>query len=150
MGDGMKTQKITLFIVLGIFLSILIGVTIYSFSGKEEEKEEITPPTYSPQNAQDYTRVDDIAINDDNVDKNTLIKFNDYLYALATKDIIIEGDLLYTWGYIDYLTDKENVPIRNSETNDVNYLGLKVVRFSYDELIVEKNNEAILFRAIAH
>ncbi len=73
-----------------------------------------------------------------NTDSKTLIRYNLGLYAIATDDYIIEGDILVNYGTISKLTD--GIPTIDLQTNDNNFLNASIVRVSYEELVVKNKD----------
>ena len=131
-------------------LFILAAIVFMNNSSNEETNKNVVnekPKIYKPQNGTTYTKIADANLTSSNADVHTLIKYGLELYGLAN-DQDIEGDLLTTYGTISKITSKENIPINDLETNSEEFYGAIIVRISYEEIIVEQNNNVYKFYRI--
>ena len=71
------------------------------------------------------------------------------MFGLAKNDVVIQGDSYSDFGTIDKLTDTQNIPIHHLETNNKTYYQGKIVRASYYEIVIQKNNKVYLFKRIS-
>ena len=147
MSDDMN-KKIMIFI-LSLFGALTLLATIFFFGNKNEDvvKNE-EPKVVEPQNRDSYVKISDTDLSSSKADVHILIKYSLGLYAKATDNLEIEGDLLVNFGTIDKLTDSDNVPINDLETNSKEFYKAIIVRYSYDELIVQKDDLVYRFYRI--
>ena len=141
-------KKIMIFF-LTVFGSLLLLATflfIKNQGGQEVIEEE--PKIKEPQNSNDYIKIADADLKSDKADVHTLVKYGLGLYGLATDDYEIEGDLLVNYGTISKLTDVENIPINELETNSRRFYGAIIVRISYEELVVQQDDVVYKFYRI--
>ena len=142
-------KKKIMFIFLGTFAFLFILAAVLFTNNQEDERPVLKdePKVYKPQNGTTYTKIADANLTSSNADVHTLIKYGLELYGLANNQDI-EGDLLTTYGTISKITSKENIPINDLETNSEEFYGAIIVRISYEEIIVEQNNNVYKFYRI--
>ena len=144
-------NKKIMIIVLSLFGCLFIVATILFISNKNEENPEIIKEpkeVVEPQNSNQYVKIDDANLSSTKADVHILIKYSLGLYAKATDNYEIEGDILVNYGNISKLTAKDNIPINDLETNSEEFLNASIVRYSYDELVIKKNNDFYKFYRI--
>ena len=136
---------------LSVFGVLALGATFLFFSNRKDDEviEEVKEEEkFEPQNSNYYINIDDTNLESDKADVHTLIKYSLGLYGLAIDDYEIEGDMINSYGKINKITDKENIPINDLETNSREFLNSEIVRISYDEIIVKKNKNFYKFYRI--
>ncbi len=144
-------NKKIMIIVLSLFGCLFIVATVLFISNKNEENPEIIKEpkeVVEPQNSNQYVKIDDANLSSTKADVHILIKYSLGLYAKATDNYEIEGDILVNYGNIDKLTDKESIPINDLETNSIEFLYASIVRYSYDELVIKKDDDFYKFYRI--
>lgn len=143
-------NKKIIIIVASIFAFLVILATILFFSNSKNEtnNEEEQPEVVEPQNNNSYVKIADSNLTSDKADVHILIKYSLGLYALATDNLGIEGDILYNFGTIEKLTNEENIPINDLETNSKDFYKASIVRYSYDELIINQDDDYYRFYRI--
>lgn len=144
-------NKKIMIIVLSLFGCLFIVATVLFISNKNEENPEIIKEpkeVVEPQNSNQYVKIDDANLSSTKADVHILIKYSLGLYAKATDNYEIEGDILVNYGNISKLTAKDNIPINDLETNSEEFLNASIVRYSYDELVIKKNNDFYKFYRI--
>lgn len=77
-----------------------------------------------------------------------LVKFNNNLYGKSYGVIDYDKNLDGPVGVIDKLTDKENIPKYNGETNTKEIFNAQVDYASEVMLVLNYNNEYVLFEKI--
>ena len=124
-------KKIMIFI-LSLFGALTLLATIFFFSNKNEDvvKNE-EPKVVEPQNRDSYVKISDTDLSSSKADVHILIKYSLGLYAKATDNLEID-----------------NVPINDLETNSKEFYKAIIVRYSYDELIVQKDDLVYRFYRI--
>lgn len=144
-------NKKIMIIVLSLFGCLFIVATVLFISNKNEENPEIIKEpkeVVEPQNSNQYVKIDDANLSSTKADVHILIKYSLGLYAKAVDNYEIEGDILVNYGNISKLTAKDNIPINDLETNSEEFLNASIVRYSYDELVIKKNNDFYKFYRI--
>ncbi len=144
-------NKKIMIIVLCLFGFLAIIATVLFITNKNEENSvlnEEPKEIVEPQNAPYYIKIEDANISSSNADIHILVKYSQGLYAKATDNSEIEGDLLKNYGTINKLTNKENIPINELETNSEEFLHAFIVRYSNDELVIQKDEEIYKFYRI--
>ena len=144
-------NKKIMIIVLSLFGCLFIVATVLFISNKNEENPEIIKEpkeVVEPQNSNQYVKIDDVNLSSTKADVHTLVKYSLGLYAKATDNYEIEGDILVNYGNIDKLTDKESIPINDLATNSIEFLNASIVRYSYDELVIKKDDDFYKFYRI--
>ena len=144
-------NKKIMIIVLSLFGCLFIVATVLFISNKNEENPEIIKEpkeVVEPQNSNQYVKIDDANLSSTKADVHILIKYSLGLYAKATDNYEIEGDILVNYGNISKLTAKDNIPINDLETNDEDFYGAYIVRYSYEELIIQKDKNVYRFYRI--
>lgn len=79
-----------------------------------------------------------------------LVRFNDNLYGKSFSVIDYDKNPDGPVGVIDKLTDKENIPKYNDETNTEEILNAKVDYASDNMIVLNYNNEYVLFEKIEY
>ncbi len=144
-------NKKIMIIVLSLFGCLFIVATVLFISNKNEENSGIIEEPkeiIEPQNSNQYVKIDDANLSSTKADVHTLIKYSLGLYAKAVDNYEIEGDILVNYGKISKLTAKDNIPINDLETNSEEFLNASIVRYSYDELVIKKDNDFYKFYRI--
>ena len=93
-------------------------------------------------------KLSDLKIKVDGVDATKLVKFNDTIYGQSFSVIDYAGNLNKTIGQIDYLIEVIYLPHINGETNYSKFLGAGVLEANEKTMVLNINNEAVLFNAI--
>ena len=144
-------NKKIMIIVLSLFGCLFIVATVLFIINKNEENSGIIEEpkeVIEPQNSNQYVKIDDANLSSTKADVHILIKYSLGLYAKAVDNYEIEGDILVNYGNISKLTAKDNIPINDLETNSEEFLNASIVRYSYDELVIKKNNDFYKFYRI--
>ena len=143
-------NKKIMIIVLSLFGCLFILATVLFISNKNEENPGIVEESkeIEPQNSNQYIKIDDANLSSTKADVHTLVKYSLGLYAKATDNYEIEGDILVNYGNISKLTNKDNIPINELETNSKEFLNASIVRYSYEQLVIKKNNDFYKFYRI--
>ena len=144
-------NKKIMIIVLSLFGCLFIVATVLFISNKNEENSGIIEEPkeiIEPQNSNQYVKIDDANLSSTKADVHILIKYSLGLYAKATDNYEIEGDILVNYGNISKLTNKDNIPINELETNSKEFLNAFIVRYSYDELVIQKDDDVYKFYRI--
>lgn len=87
-------------------------------------------------------------LKSDESDVTMLVKFNNILYGKSYAIIDYAGDLNKYIGTIDLLIDEAYIPALNGETNRQEFLNTKILQADENQLVINYNNEAILFNSI--
>lgn len=87
-------------------------------------------------------------LKSDEVSTEILVKYNGNLYGKAYSVIDYAGNPDGPVGVIDKLTDKENIPKYDCETNTEEILNANVDSSSEDAVVLQYNNEYVLFKKI--
>ena len=134
------------------------GIFVYTYIFTNGKKvtvyrwEKYSPPIQSnsetEKEALERKKISASNLKSDNANINILIKFNNILYGKSYGIIDYAGDLNKSIGTIDYVIDEEYIPLINGETNKKEYLNAKVLTADNKTLILNYNNEAILFLAL--
>ncbi len=146
-------QKKISIIVFVLFIGIVF-VASFLFYKKNIAKEQVEEPQeeiveQEPQNSNSYIKIKDASLESNDADTSILVKFETALFGLAKNDVVIQGDSYSDFGTIDKLTDTQNIPIHHLETNNKTYYQGKIVRASYYEIVIQKNNKVYLFKRIS-
>ena len=131
-------NKKIIIIVLSLFSCLFLFAAILYISNKDDQNPAVINEV---EELDHYLKIDDANLNSSNADVHTLVKYSKGLYAKATDNYEIEGDLLVSLGTINKLTDSDNIPIYNLETNNKDFLNASIIRSSYKELIIQKDEE---------
>lgn len=94
------------------------------------------------------TKLEDLKIKADGVDTTKLVRFNDDLYGKSYALIDYAGDMSKSIGKIDYLIEKEYLPIINGETNCEEFLGATILEVNEKSMVLNVSCEAVLFEKI--
>ncbi len=143
-------NKKIMIIVLSLFGCLFILATVLFISNKNEENPGIVEESkeIEPQNSNQYIKIDDANLSSTKADVHTLVKYSLGLYAKATDNYEIEGDILVNYGNISKLTNKDNIPINELETNSKEFLNASIVRYSYEQLVIKNNDDFYKFYRI--
>lgn len=151
-------RKKILIVLSVIFLIALIIGTMYLIDMKRmKDKKPIVfstwgydyAPPVDPENQTiERKKISEANLKADDVDVTILVRFNDILYGKSYAIIDYAGDLNNYIGMIDFVIEKEYVPLLNGETNQEELLNSKVLEANEKSLVLNYNNEAILFGAI--
>ena len=87
-------------------------------------------------------------ITAEGVETTKLVKFNNTIYGQSFAIIDYAGDLNKTIGKIDYLIEEIYLPHINGETNCSEFYGTGVLEVNEKNMVLNINNEAVLFSAI--
>lgn len=94
------------------------------------------------------TKLEDLEIKVDGVDTTKLVRFNNTLYGKSYVLIDYAGDLNKSLGKIDYPLETEYLPVVNGETNCQEFYGSEVLEVNEKSMILNVDNEAVLFEKI--
>ncbi len=137
----------TLIIFLIIFFLIACIGTITYYLAFEPKSEIVNEPVevYEPQNNEEYSSIFDSKLDGHGyISTEKLIKYDNFLFGKALGDYEIEGDLFEAIGTVSKLTDFENIPIYNGETNAYEAYQATIYRVTKDELVVQYADSNIL------
>ena len=90
----------------------------------------------------------DLKITAEGVETTKLVKFNNTIYGQSFGIIDYAGDLNKTIGKIDYLIEEIYLTHINGETNYTEFYGANVLEANEKSMVLNINNEAVLFNAI--
>ena len=93
-------------------------------------------------------KLSDLKITAEGVETTKLVKFNNTIYGQSFGIIDYAGDLNKTIGKIDYLIEEIYLPHINGETNYTEFYGASVLEANEKTMVLNINNEAVLFNAI--
>ena len=93
-------------------------------------------------------KLSDLKITAEGVDTAKLVKFNGTIYGQSFGIIDYAGDLNKTIGKIDYLIEEKYLPQIDGETNCFEFYGASVLEANEKTMVLNINNEAVLFNAI--
>jgi len=93
-------------------------------------------------------KLSDLKITAEGVETTKLVKFNNTIYGQSFGIIDYAGDLNKTIGKIDYLIEEIYLPHINGETNYTEFYGANVLEANEKSMVLNINNEAVLFNAI--
>ncbi len=130
------------------------GIFVYTYiytngTQKTVFRWEKYAPVEDPENQIiEREKISEANLKSDSADVTILVKFNDILYGKSYSAIDYAGDLNSSIGMIDFVTQKEYVPLLNGETNETELLNSLVLEVNEKHLVLNCNNEAILFNAI--
>lgn len=99
-------------------------------------------------NITEKKKIESLEIKVDGVDTTKLVRFNDTLYGKSYALIDYAGDLSKSIGKIDYLIEKEYLPIIDGETNCQEFCGANVIEIDEKSMILNVDNVAVLFKKI--
>lgn len=97
---------------------------------------------------EERTKLEDLKIKAEDIDTTRLIRFNDDLYGKSYAVIDYAGDMSKSLGKIDYLIEEEYLPIINGETNCQKFYGANVLEVNEKSIVLNVDNEAVLFNKI--
>lgn len=97
---------------------------------------------------EERTKLENLEIKSEGTDTTKLVRFNDTLYGKSYALIDYAGDMSKSMGKIDYLIEKEYLPIINGETNCQEFLGAMVLEVNEKSMILNVDNIAVLFNKI--
>lgn len=97
---------------------------------------------------EERTKLENIELKAKNTDTTKLVRFNDALYGKSYALIDYVGDINKSIGKIDYLIEKEYLPIINGETNCQEFYEANVIEVNNNSMILNVDNVAVLFNAI--
>ena len=132
----------------------------YSIYNKNNEKYEIQPVFYKDsENISAYLIDGELVyekeeyqkttiLKSDNAFTDILVKFNGNIYGKSYSVIDYIGNPDGPVGVIDKLTDKENIPKYDGETNTEELLNAIVDASGDEGLVLQYNNDYVLFRRI--
>lgn len=137
-------------------LAIVVGTMYLIDLNKMKNGEEVVFSTwgakYAPilkeQQTEERTKLKDLKIKADGIDTTKLVRFNDTLYGKSYALIDYAGDMSKSMGKIDYLIEKEYLPIINGETNCQEFYGSDVLEVNEKSMVLNVDNEAVLFEKI--
>lgn len=132
----------------------------YSVYNKDNEKYEIQPIFYKDSKTipaylidgelvyekEEYQKT--TILKSDNAFTDILVKFNGNIYGKSYSVIDYIGNPDGPVGVIDKLTDKENIPKYDGETNTKELLNAIVDASGDEGLVLQYNNDYVLFRRI--
>lgn len=132
----------------------------YSVYNKDNEKYEIQPIFYKDSKTipaylidgelvyekEEYQKT--TILKSDNAFTDILVKFNGNIYGKSYSVIDYIGNPDGPVGVIDKLTDKENIPKYDGETNTEELLNAIVDASGEEGLVLQYNNDYVLFRRI--
>lgn len=87
-------------------------------------------------------------IKAEGVDTTKLVKFNGTIYGQSFAIIDYGGDINKTIGRIDFLIEDEYLPQLDGETNCSELFGADVLEANEKVMVLNSNNEPVLFNAI--
>jgi len=93
-------------------------------------------------------KLSDLKIKAEGVDTTKLVKFNGTIYGKSFAIIDYGGDINKTIGCIDFLIEEEYLPQIDGETNCAEFLGADVLEANEKVMVLNSNNEPVLFNAI--
>lgn len=132
----------------------------YSIYNKNNEKYEIQPVFYKDsENISAYLIDGELVyekeeyqkttiLKSDNAFTDILVKYNGKIYGKSYSVIDYIGNPDGPVGVIDKLTDKENIPKYDGETNTEELLNAIVDSAGDEGLVLQYNNDYVLFRRI--
>lgn len=130
------------------------GILIYTYiytdgTQKTVFRWEKYSPLEDPENQTvERRKISEAKLKANDTDVKVLVKFNDILYGKSYAIIDYAGDLNASIGIIDFVIGKEYVPLLSGETNQEELLNSVVLEANEKHIILNCNNEAILFNAI--
>ena len=124
--------------VNGIGIEIL-GVELINTIDKKIETHTIT---------EERIKLSDLKIEAEGIETTRLVKFNGTIYGQSFAIIDYAGDLNKTIGQIDFLIEEEYLPQLDGETNYPEFLRAGVLEANDKNMVLNINNEAVLFNAI--
>lgn len=93
-------------------------------------------------------KLEDLKLYAEGIDTTKLVKFNDELYGRSFGMIDYAGDFTKSIGKINFLVEKEYLPVIDGETNAEEFFEADVLECNGNCLILNVDNEAILFGKI--
>lgn len=93
-------------------------------------------------------KLEDLKLYAEGIDTTKLVKFNDELYGRSFAMIDYAGDFTKSIGKINFLVEKEYLPVINGETNAEEFFEADVLECNGSSLVLNVDNEAILFGKI--
>ncbi len=109
-----------------------------------------TKRTEINSNTKERIKISDLKIsNSNNINTKELAKFNGIVYGRSYAIIDYAGNINNSIGKIDFLIDEIYFPELNGETNSKNLLNSNVLEVSKKNMVLNINNVAVLFEAVA-
>lgn len=121
----------------GIGIEIL-GMEVFNSTKSPETKTETA----------ERRKIKDVKIeNSKDINTKELAKFNGIVYGRSNAIIDYAGNLDNWIGTINFLIDEDYLPELDGETNNKNLLNSKVLEANEKTMVLNINNEAVLFEA---
>lgn len=117
----------------------IFGIQVLDTRKKEAKTITIT---------EERTKLEELEIKAEDTDITKLIRFNDTLYGKSYVMIDYAGDMSKSVGKIDFLIEKEYLPIIEGETNYEEFYEATVLECNTDSLVLNVNNVAVLFNKV--
>ena len=121
-----------------------IGIEILGVELVNTTNEKIDTYTIT----EERIKLSDLKIEVEGVETTRLVKFNGTIYGQSFAIIDYAGDFNKTIGQIDFLIEEEYLPQLDGETNYHEFLGAGVLEANDKNMVLNINNEAVLFDAI--
>ena len=147
-------KKILIFIIVLVVLALgILGAYLIDMNRMKNNKEVIfgtwgysyVPPV---NETVERIKISEANLKAEGVDTTSLIRFNGILYGKSYAVIDYAGDLNNSIGTIDFLIEKEYVPLLDGETNQEEFLNSTVLEANENSLVLNCNNVAILFNVV--
>lgn len=145
-------RSITFIILLIIAIACFIMLKGYLYNGIKENKERNTNVALEYMNdnlqEQSYKKVSESNLVSNSASKEILIRYNGILYGKSFTTINYSQNSSNIIGKIDKVTDNENIPILNGETNREEFLNAEICNINDKNMFVNHNNEVVTFEKI--
>ena len=153
----MSKKICKIIIIVMVIVAIIIGIMYLIDMNRMKNNKKVifstwwysyTPPVEPENQTIERQKISDAKLKADGTDVTSLIRFNGILYGRSYAVIDYAGDFNNIIGAIDFVIDKEYVPLLDGETNQEEFLHSTVLEANERNLVLNCNDTAILFNAI--